>query len=382
MRVIHGARREATCTTLLVRRGYSRDAILPEDATSLASRGSFLLSAPSYWCIRMLRRCPLLRASFFSMCAVRVTTIMYGGFVSVARARVLRRPALRVFLWLTAGVGSTVLRTLDKGVVEYMPTGQHRHLARSAPYVCRWHTGCNKRFSSKRQLHRHLEREHGLKRDAQLGWRATGAGARARRQEGRQHLRARPRSPLERHATLLSSSPAVAPHVATRVSFSNPLSSDVPDPSRAMPASAADAARARRACLLLGKPVPDDIAQMLDGSGYDAATGSSPAGSTAERPPPFACSAVTPPFRQEGSLTSSAAMPPYHSLAAVMPPTSTCVEGACAVSFGVSPGPVPDRPPARPRAVIDDDLWVPSRHFVDMAATDAETRRDSDNVRL
>ena len=34
------------------------------------------------------------------------------------------------------------------------------------------------------------------------------------------------------------------------------------------------------------------------------------------------------------------------------------------------------------RAVIDDDLWVPSRHFVDMAATDAETRRDSDNVRL
>jgi len=61
--------------------------------------GDTLLSAPSYWCIRMLRRCPLLRASFFSMCAVRVTTIMYGGFVSVARARVLRRPALRVFLW-------------------------------------------------------------------------------------------------------------------------------------------------------------------------------------------------------------------------------------------------------------------------------------------
>jgi hypothetical protein len=43
MRVIHGARREATCTTLLLRRGYSRDAILPEDATSLASRGSLRL---------------------------------------------------------------------------------------------------------------------------------------------------------------------------------------------------------------------------------------------------------------------------------------------------------------------------------------------------
>ena len=221
-----------------------------------------------------------------------------------------------------------------------------------------------------------------MKRDAQMGWRATGAGARARRQEDRQHLRARPRSPLERHATLLSSSPAAAPHIATRVSFSNPPSSEIPDPSRAMPASVADAQRSRRACNLLGKSVPDDIAQMLDGSGCDAATGSSPAGSTAERPPPFACSAVTPPFRQEGSLTSSAVMPPYHSLAAVMPPTSTCVEGACAVSFGVSPGPVPDRPPARPRAVIDDDLWMPSRHFVDMAATDAETRRDSDNVRL
>ena len=43
--------------------------------------GDTLLSAPSYWCIRMLRRCPLLRASFFSMCAVRVTTLMCGGFV-------------------------------------------------------------------------------------------------------------------------------------------------------------------------------------------------------------------------------------------------------------------------------------------------------------
>ena len=134
-----------------------------------------------------------------SMHALRETVMVFArqalreprrSFVSLWRAVLA---AARVFVWCGHRPSDACIGRL------IMPPGAH--LATSAPHVCHWHTGCNKRFSSKRQLHRHLEQEHGLKRDAKMGWRATGAGARARRREDRQQLRARPRSPLERHTT-------------------------------------------------------------------------------------------------------------------------------------------------------------------------------------
>jgi hypothetical protein len=83
------------------------------------------------------------------------------------------------------------------------------HYVRSAPHACHWHTGCTKRFSSKRQLFLHLGEEHGLQPDAETGgFRATGLGARARRRESRATLsrRPRPRSPVDQRFNALETS--------------------------------------------------------------------------------------------------------------------------------------------------------------------------------
>ena len=102
------------------------------------------------------------------------------------------------------------------------------HYVRSAPHACHWHTGCTKRFSSKRQLFLHLGEEHGLQPDAETGgFRATGLGARARRRESRAALsrRPRPRSPVDQRfnaletsssgETLLGSAPSLTIHGRT-----------------------------------------------------------------------------------------------------------------------------------------------------------------------
>ena len=67
-----------------------------------------------------------------------------------------------------------------------MPPGRqvsHR-IVKSPKHVCRWHTGCGKRFYSRRQLFRHLEEEHGLNRGGKV-WRTGGYGARLRRRDAR-----------------------------------------------------------------------------------------------------------------------------------------------------------------------------------------------------
>jgi len=63
--------------------------------------------------------------------------------------------------------------------------GQHG----TASFVCRWHTGCGRLFSSKRRLFKHLEDAHGLDR-SRYAWRWSGAGSRERRRAARQHLQA------------------------------------------------------------------------------------------------------------------------------------------------------------------------------------------------
>ena len=70
----------------------------------------------------------------------------------------------------------------------FVPRGsQFSHGIAKSPkpaHVCRWHTGCGRRFYSKRQLFWHLEEEHGLKKTGKA-WRANGYGARLRRQDAR-----------------------------------------------------------------------------------------------------------------------------------------------------------------------------------------------------
>mmetsp|Transcript_47262 Transcript_47262/g.94174 ORF Transcript_47262/g.94174 Transcript_47262/m.94174 type:complete len:375 (+) Transcript_47262:2143-3267(+) len=356
-----------------------------------------------------------------------------------------------------------------------MPPGAH--YSRSAAFVCHWHTGCNKRFSSKRQLHRHLEVDHGLQRDAERGWRASGQGARARRRETRHgsalsRWRDRCASSLatQNHDTafkrLPESSPAV-PGCASGVPVSSPSSpplrvearprdrepamavaprraSSLATPSHdiafqrlsesspSLPASASgvsvpssSSASSRvetRSCereparvvapqrssqvrfslpalvleshpshgspglssarlspsslSLLASPhqspscsagfSPMSGAQPLVETGRQAATEPSPAGLPAARPPLLASSAAMPPSQSGGSL-ATAGMPPDTAekppaSSADRPPLTTCDEGTRAVAFGVSPGPVPNRPPAGPCGDIDDDLWVPSPH--------------------
>ena len=228
-----------------------------------------------------------------------------------------------------------------------MPPG--KHFDRAAVHQCRWHTGCGKRFSSKRQLHRHLEEEHGLRRDAERGWRATGFGARLRRQNQRALLPKTPRTLQERGVIAMLNQTPYEPHIASRVSFAA-------GPAEVLSASSSTG-QCSRGSATAEKPPPAGGTQPSCGIGRRAAIGSAPAGSTVERPPLSPAPAAMPPFGRHGGSTS-AERPPASS--ADMPPSNTCVEGASsAVAFGVSPGPVPDRPPAGPRFDIDDDLWVP-----------------------
>lgn len=234
-----------------------------------------------------------------------------------------------------------------------MPPG--RHYSQSAAFVCHWHTGCNKRFASKRKLHRHLEQEHGLRRDAERGWRATGTGARARRRDQREMQASRPRSPRESGAAM-PQSPCIASDRTSRVTFCLATAGMDRDDSDGL---MVDALGTRSAAPLLV-----DGAQPFDWIGRKVAMGSISAGSSAAMPPPSAAPAVMPPFGLRGSSTTaerppcSAEKPPASS--AARPPFATCDEGARAVSFGVSPRPVPDRSPAGPCGDVDDDLWVPS----------------------
>ena len=245
------------------------------------------------------------------------------------------------------------LGMLQRGYDTKMPS--RLHFDRSAAHQCHWHTGCNKRFSSKRQLHRHLEQEHGLRRDAERGWRATGVGARGRRRERREGQPAQPRSPQERGATMLQS-PYTASYSPSRVSFG---------PTAALAGDAAadcfvlDTEGARSAV-----PSSVDGVQPFNRFGREAAMGSVPARSSAAMPPPFSAPAVMPPSGSRGSSTTaerpscSAEKPPASS--AARPPFTTCDEGARAVAFGVSPRPVPDRSPAGPCGDVNDDPLFPS----------------------
>ena len=313
----------------------------------------------------------------------------------------------------------TVLWTLARGGVldlYRMPPGLH--YSRSAAFVCHWHTGCNKRFSSKRKLHRHLETEHGLQRDAERGWGAPGIGSRTRRREVRRsdslsQWRERSTSTfLSSRSTLamnafsdsssrLSPSPSlvaaasaqcdhslwqedsadsrqfsdhcrpeirVAPQVvapqhitrASRVRFTlPPLVSSLSSSAPSLISSVTGAAAAASAGILSASG-----AQPLAGTGRQAATEPPPAGFPAARPQLFGSSAAMPPSWSGGTLTTAekppdtAGKPPASS--ADRPLFTTCDEGLCAVSFGVSPRPVPDRSPAGPCGDVDDDLWVPS----------------------
>jgi len=321
------------------------------------------------------------------------------------------------------------------------------HYVRSAPHACHWHTGCTKRFSSKRQLFLHLGEEHGLQPDAETGgFRATGLGARARRRESRAALsrRPRPRSPVDQRFNALetsSSGDALAqqpqqpqPMQQTQQTQSpqssqspqsqqpqqpqqtqqtqSPQSSQSPQsppfaaPSLTIhgrtillpPTATATPRRVRRVATAMPRhqgvrfyrkypfppfpplsypdsDLPDGYAlsagssstgsaQLPGGSGRNAATGSNPSGTSADMKPPLVSApAERPPSGSNGSSTTSAERPPVTAemptaSSAGRPPSTTCVSRLKGRHFGVSPGPVPVRPPARPRGDVDDDLWV------------------------
>ena len=339
------------------------------------------------------------------------------GFVRVALAQCVVAPSLplREFL-CDRQRPTTVLLTGAKRDLLRMPPGQH--YSRSASFVCHWHTGCNKRFSSKRQLYRHLQSEHNLQRDAERGWRAPGVGSRARRREIRKHTslaRWRETNPCTFLSSLNNASSA-----SQRLSAAPPLgnvgaagcgSSEEHGASRgsAPPLAVADSGdrcegprasntpfisaseRASRVtfalpAVVLGSPTPNAasdaaiakvtfesgsaVSGLPGGShpvreaGRKAVMRPSPAGLSAARPRLSASSAARPPSGPGGSL-AAAAMPPETAekppaSSADGPPFTTCDEGLRAVSFGVSPRPVPDRLPAGPCGDVDDDLWAPS----------------------
>ena len=161
-----------------------------------------------------------------------------------------------------------------------MPPGNH--YSRSASFVCHWHTGCSKRFPSKRQLYRHLETEHGLRRDDERGWRAPGVGARARRREIRERRPRSPRSPQERGVIAMLNQTPYSPHIASRVRFaSDPAlltssAAQLPSlgPSSASVTPSASASLGFRSAGLYSS----GGAQPSDGIGREAVIGSSPAG--------------------------------------------------------------------------------------------------------
>ena len=169
---------------------------------------------------------------------------------------------------------------------DIMPPGLHH--SRSAPFRCHWHTGCTQRFSSKRQLHRHLEHDHGLRRDPERGWRSTGIGARTRRRETRERRPQSPRSPQERGVIAMLNSAPYSPHIASRVSFA--------------PGPATEAGSSRGLDSAPG-PYRGSLrsgAQPVSGDGCDAATGVTPAGASAAKPPLSSAPAVMPPSGQSG----------------------------------------------------------------------------------
>jgi len=269
------------------------------------------------------------------------------------------------------------------------------HYVRSAPHACHWHTGCTKRFSSKRQLFLHLGEEHGLQPDAETGgFRATGLGARARRRESRAALsrRPRPRSPVDQRFNALETSSSGETLLGSTLSLPGGRTILLP------PTAAATPRRVRRVATAtprhqgvrfyrkypfprfppLSHPdsdLPDGYAlsagssstgsaQLPGGSGRNAATGSNPSGTSADMKPPLVSApAERPPSGSNGSSTISAERPPVTAemptaSSAGRPPSTTCVSRLKGRHFGVSPGPVPVRPPARPRGDVDDDLWV------------------------
>jgi hypothetical protein len=186
---------------------------------------------PQGRCNLLRRATPLARYAYLSdMCATRPAVFR----VTNRRLKPVSLPgkvlpvlgAAWTLLSLVASPGSVVpcscasfcasysSTTLEGGYTHYaahdegdMP--RSLHYDRSAPHACHWHTGCTKRFSSKRQLFLHLGEEHGLQPDAETGgFRATGLGARARRRESRAALsrRSRPRSPVDQRFNALETS--------------------------------------------------------------------------------------------------------------------------------------------------------------------------------
>ena len=77
--------------------------------------------------------------------------------------------------------------SVELGHTSYQSSATDSPVDRAQRYVCRWHTGCGRHFSSHRRLFEHLETVHGLLglRRKQGRWAASGHGARARRREAR-----------------------------------------------------------------------------------------------------------------------------------------------------------------------------------------------------
>ena len=313
-------------------------------------------------------------------CNVRAGAYSYmGAFASTSRLSaklphgvscallslcvLLRRP--RLCASFCAVYGSTVpFGTLGKGGFSFMPSS---HYLAASYFQCHWHTGCNKRFPSKRKLHRHLVEDHGLRRDAERGWVTTGIGARSRRREIRQHtIRSAPSSPHDSSVTMSGATPFIASHKPSRVTFSLPSELN----PTAQAAATGLAFRHSRVVNSAGSTSMGEVQSPIE-VGRQTAYGSIPVGSSAARSPLSSAPAAMPSSGRCGSTataarpTSSAVRPPASS--AARPPLSTCDEGLPAVSFGVSPVPVPSaemptsRPPDGPRGDVDDDLWIPSR---------------------
>lgn len=220
-----------------------------------------------------------------------------------------------------------------------MTPGAHYH--RSAKHQCRWHTGCNKRFSSKRQLFEHLESEHGLSR-ASKTFRATGFGARLRRQNQRANSNASPslsRPPEERQE-------AAERQIAPSSWWLEPLPTAARAPARVSFASrntlSSVAQSASQVARLATAEMPPSAggAQPSRGIGREAVMGCSATASSAARPPPFPAPAERPPLDRGGSSTSAARPPSAFS--ADRPPSNACDEGASAPFLSrVSPRPAP-----------------------------------------
>ena len=427
--------READALTeLSASGGYSRDAILPQRMFTPCGedpqgRCNLLRRATSLARYAYLSGMRAMRPAVFRVTNRRLEPVSLPGKVLpvpgtawtllLSRRKPWQRRSLllREFLW-----HRTLRLRLIRGDIYSLrcPRDMPRslHYDRSAPHVCHWHTGCTKRFSSKRQLFLHLGEEHGLQPDAERGgFRATGLGARARRRESRAALsrRPRPRSPVDQRFNALQTSPLGETwfdSVPPNSSLPPPAWAALPPPptSATMPRPAPPTSSLLPTTMMTQQPPPtttsmsrppghyirgvrfdrclppsapfltDSVlpdgyalsaglsstgsAQLPGGSGRNAATGSTPSGASADMKPPLVSApAERPPSGSNGSRTISAERPPVSAETptaspAGRPPLTTCVSRLKGRHFGVSPGPVPIRPPARPRGDVDDDLWV------------------------